>query len=244
MSDSYDPQTGEVSERNGVASRAASAAAIAHVQMQRDRNAYGDQFIADAIARAIAKMPAWIKSEKEGARSKYAPLKDILAVVRAPLQEHGIRIRQGAERSWPADEGGGVKGRLVPVYTDLVHTVSGSYERTTIEIPLSRLDAQAMGSAITYGRRYTLLAALGLATDEADDDGAKAMPHDLHAPRTDSKLLLELQTEIAAANDLAALNKWGLDARTRKRIDQLSETEAERLRSSYSDRRAELSAAE
>jgi hypothetical protein len=37
-------------------------------------------------------------------------------------------------------------------------------------------DAQATGSAVTYHRRYALLAALGIATGD-DDDGAAASPH-------------------------------------------------------------------
>jgi len=40
-------------------------------------------------------------------------------------------------------------------------------------IPLSKHDPQAMGSAITYGRRYSLSAMLGIVTEE-DDDGNMA----------------------------------------------------------------------
>lgn len=49
--------------------------------------------------------------------------------------------------------------------------------------------AQAKGSAVTYGKRYTLLAALGLAEQGEDDDGLKAHM----AKAVDEDMLLELQ---------------------------------------------------
>jgi hypothetical protein len=101
-----------------------------------------------------------------------------------------------------------------------------------------------MGSAVSYGRRYTLLAALGLATDEADDDGARAMPVDLAAKRTDSDDLVSLRADIDACKDIAALTKWASEPKIRKRIDQLSEAEADRLREHYGNRREQLSGAE
>ena len=176
-------------------------------------------------------------------RSKYATLKAILEVVRPVLMQHGVRIRQGADRTFGADEGGGVKGRLVPVYTDLIHAPTGEFERTQIEIPITRLDPQSMGSAITYGRRYTLLAALGLTSDEADDDGARAMPIDLSAKRSDSDELVALKSDIDGCKDVAALTKWVMDPKNRKRIDQLGEVDADRLREHYSSKREQLSSA-
>ncbi len=134
-----------------------------------------------------------------------------------------------------------MKGRLVPVYTDLIHVDSGLVDRTTIEIPLMKMDPQGMGSAITYGRRYTLLAALGITTDEADDDGESAKPRDLHAKATDSVSLETLKGQIAAHKTLDALTKWGTDPKVRKEIDSLPEAEAERLRVTYMDTREELS---
>lgn len=240
----YDNDTGEIAPNgNGsIAGRASRYASEAHVQMQRDKLSIGNNMIADAIERAMHEIPLWVKAEKEGARGKYAPLKDILAAVRPPLLKFGVRIRQGAESSRGADEGAGVKARLIPVYTDLVHTATGAMERTTVEIPLAKLDAMAMGSALTYGRRYSLLAALGITTDEADDDGRGAMPHDLRGEIADSDALTELKAEIDAAKDIDKLTAWSIDQKARKRINQLSEAEAERLRQHYARKRQDLSA--
>ena len=236
----YDQDTGEIYTTGA---RAAASASSARVQMERDKLGYGANVLHAAVARALQHIPAWIQNTKQGAhRVKYAPLKDILEKVRQPLMDVGVRIRQGAEPSRMADEGGGVKGRLIPVYTDLIHVDTGLMDRTTIEIPLLKLDAQSMGSAITYGRRYTLLAALGLATDEADDDGMAAKPRDLNAKVEASADLETLIKEMRGVKDVAALTKWGADPKNRHRIEELTEGEAERLRIAYSDHREKLNA--
>jgi hypothetical protein len=243
MSEHIDSDTGEI-RTNGIAARASAHAAQAHVATFAMRNGAGASSLHFAIWQAVQQMPVWITTDKSGAHKiKYATLKAILEVVRPVLMQHGVRIRQGADRTFGADEGGGVKGRLVPVYTDLIHAPTGEFERTQIEIPITRLDPQSMGSAITYGRRYTLLAALGLTSDEADDDGARAMPVDLSAKRSDSDELVALKSDIDGCKDVAALTKWVMDPKNRKRIDQLGEVDADRLREHYSSKREQLSSA-
>lgn len=194
-----------------------------------------------ALMAAVSKMPVWITTDKPGAHKiKYATLKQILETVRPILHANGIRIRQGADRSWSMDEGGGMKGRLIPVYTDLIHAESGEVDRTIIEIPLSRMDAQAMGSAITYGRRYTLIAALGLATDEADDDGESAKPRDLTDGVKESVDLAKLKQEIDTCKDATALMEWGEEVKSKKKADRLSQDEHTLLRKHYQTRQQKL----
>lgn len=236
----HDPETGEIYS-NGV--KAARIASQTHMQAQLARMNVGDSVLHDAIGRAISKMPVWITTDKQGAhRIKYATLKAILEVVRPPLMEHGVRIRQGTEMTRTADEGGGAKGRLIPVYTDLIHVASGLVDRTMIEIPIMRLDPQSVGSAVTYGRRYTLLAGLGLASDEADDDGMAAKPRDLTAKTEASAALETLIEELRVVKDVASLTKWAVDPKNKRRIDDLTEAEAERLRIAYADHREKLAA--
>ena len=62
-------------------------------------------------------------------------------------------------------------GRL-NITTMLAHS-SGQYISSTLTMTVTKLDPQAIGSAITYGRRYALAAMVGLAQE--DDDGEKAM---------------------------------------------------------------------
>jgi hypothetical protein len=200
----------------------------------------GGRSLDEALFRAQAELPNWVKAEKAGARGKYAPLGMILAVVRPIFEKQGIRIRQGADRSWPLDEGGGSKGRLVPVWTELIHTPSGERERTTLEMPLPKMDPQGMGSAITYGRRYSLLAAIGLASDEADDDGARAKRHDVTEDQEESAALISLKAEVTAVKDLAGLVKWATDSKIKRAIDDLSEGDAVLLRAHWAQRKRDL----
>ncbi|MGH2595803.1 MAG: ERF family protein [Actinomycetota bacterium] len=94
-------------------------------------------------------------------RYSFAPLPDILDDVRPILFARGLALLQEACT---------VDGHAA-VGTRIVH-VSGEWvEYEPLQIP-SASDAQSIGSAITYARRYALSAALGIAADE-DDDGAK-----------------------------------------------------------------------
>ena len=193
-----------------------------------------------ALMAAVSEMPVWITTDKEnpafksgGKLSKYASLKAILGVVRPILLKHGIRIRQGTDRSWPMDEGGGSKGRLVPVYTDLIHSETGETDRTMIEIPVTVLSAPAMGSAVQYGRRYSLLAALGLATDEADDDGEASKPKDLGEEHQDSRDLIAMTEEMHKIKDAAKLAEWSADAKQKRRFNGLDDTEIALMRQRY-----------
>jgi hypothetical protein len=243
MNEQFDLESGELLAPVNNGAAIAQGVSSARVQMSRDRMAMGltAATMHGCIARAVAEMPIWIQTDKPGAHKiKYATLKSILEVVRPLLMKQGIRIRQGAEPCRGFDDGGGSKGRIVPVYTDLIETHSGVVERTTIEIPLTRFDPQAMGSAITYGKRYSILAALGLTTDEADDDGARAMSRDVTQKIEVSNALDLLKSEIDACKDKDALIKWGNDPKTKKRTNELVDDEAVLLRLHYAEKGRKL----
>lgn len=90
---------------------------------------------------------------------KYAPLDTILAAVRKPLADNGLAIVQLLD-----------EGDLV---TMLLHADGGVLSgHLTIPLPENGT-VQELGSAITYLRRYSLQAMLGIAAEE-DDDGNRA----------------------------------------------------------------------
>lgn len=96
---------------------------------------------------------------------KYATLPDILQAARPILHRHGLVVIQNASEG---------HGDNVDIGTMIIHS-SGEYlVLDPLPMPMGNT-AQETGSAITYGRRYQLLAALGLAADD-DDDGATAAP--------------------------------------------------------------------
>lgn len=97
-------------------------------------------------------------------RNRYATLEAVIDAVRIPLADAGISILQA----------GDVSGSMVTVTTRLLHE-SGEWVEGSLQVavpePKGITAAQALGSAMTYGRRYTLAALCGIGSEE-DDDGA------------------------------------------------------------------------
>jgi hypothetical protein len=106
---------------------------------------------------------------------KYADLADALSMVRPILKKHGLAITQTATN--PDHD-------TVAIHTTLFHASGEWLSFAPLLLPNGRT-AQETGSAITYGRRYALLAVLGLAAE--DDDGASAAPRQTKRPNTDDR---------------------------------------------------------
>jgi hypothetical protein len=120
--------------------------------------------IATALAQAQAAMPALLKdSENPHLKSRYASLAAVLDVVQGPLRDAGLLIYQP-----PRTERDG-SAWLVVVRSYLIHIESGEYIMDELAIPIDKADAQGVGRAITYGRRYLLISQCSLAPE--DDDG-------------------------------------------------------------------------
>jgi hypothetical protein len=102
-------------------------------------------------------------------KSKYATLESVLNVVVPALNKCGIALMQ-----YP----GYIGDCRVCIYTKLVHADTGYVLEFVSEIPVKDTsDPQKLGSAITYGKRYALLAACGLGTED-DDGNAASKPKD------------------------------------------------------------------
>jgi hypothetical protein len=121
------------------------------------------------IAAALVKAQAAIKGAVKDAtnphfRSKYADLTSVIDAVKDALNTNGITFLQPVTFS---DEG-------VSVETVLMHS-SGEWISEKLAVPVSKHDAQGVGSAISYGRRYGLQAMCGVPSE--DDDGNDAVKH-------------------------------------------------------------------
>jgi hypothetical protein len=99
-------------------------------------------------------------------RSKYLSLDALMEQVLPLLNKHGLVWTTAPCFARP-DSNDAALGYV------LTHAATGSEIRGIMPLLLSKQDAQGLGSAITYARRYSLMAVLGLVADE-DDDGAKA----------------------------------------------------------------------
>lgn len=95
----------------------------------------------------------------------YTDLAGVLGAVRPILAVHHLAVVQ------PVRSADGV----VAVRTELVHATGERFGSP--ELTMRQPDgAQALGSAITYLRRYSLLAALGIATEDDDGKAASSSP--------------------------------------------------------------------
>lgn len=121
--------------------------------------------IALAISAAQASInPAAYDASNPHFRSRYASLASVMQSCRAALSKNQIAVLQGTN----------VSDKNVTVTTMLVHK-SGQFISDDITIPFAQQTAQAIGSALTYGRRYGLSALVGIVCEE-DDDSNSAMP--------------------------------------------------------------------
>jgi DNA-binding CsgD family transcriptional regulator len=124
--------------------------------------------LAVALRAAQAEFPN-VKKDRQGYGYKYADLSSCLEAVREPLSKNGLSIVQ-----FPSS----IDGKQFLV-TQLMHDsgeyISGEYLLDTSIPEKSKMNTcQAMGSSLTYARRYSLAAMVGLAQE--DDDAASTSP--------------------------------------------------------------------
>jgi hypothetical protein len=119
--------------------------------------------LAKALIAVQAEVPAIPKeSDNPFFKSKYADFADVKAVADPIVTKHGLAVTQ-----WPSHN-----ERGDTLVTMLLHS-SGQFVKAEMQLHLVKQDAQSHGSALTYAKRYSYMAALGLVADE-DDDGNKA----------------------------------------------------------------------
>jgi hypothetical protein len=153
-----------------------------------------------AIEPIVKGRKADIKSAKGSFSYTYADLASVLEAVMPVLGAHGIAVTQSTN---VRDNGAFV------LTTSLWQTngdgvVEGDYLIQARDMN----DPQAIGSAVTFARRYALIAMLCLATE--DDDGQRAQQHrperiDLPSQENDGPIMLDAPT---------ALNLWNARIQT------------------------------
>ena len=181
-----------------------------------------------ALAKAQAEIEV-AKKDKDNPffKSKYA---DFAAVTQAvkPLHKYGLCYFQPVSSSFGAD------GNFVIVETVIAHE-SGASISSSITVPLKQVDAQGVGSASTYGRRYGLIAMAGIAPDD-DDDGNAAVGNKCNAVATSPpKPSPAKQNEPESCSDC---KKTGVPLKKGKFKTLCADCEAKILRKKMDDERA------
>jgi hypothetical protein len=135
--------------------------------------------IAAALAKAQGEMTApkkdrtaKIASDKGKYEYSYADLASVIDCVRQALSKNGLSFTQTT----------GITERGMALETKLLHS-SGEWISSSYPLPAAGRP-QEMGSALTYARRYSLCAMLGIAAEDDDDGNAaqQAKPAQQKAP--------------------------------------------------------------
>lgn len=139
-------------------------------------------------------------------RSKYADLSACIEAVIDALHDNGFALIQRTEER----EGGAV------VETVFLHESGDEIMGGKLFVPATKPDAHGIGSALTYARRYSLLAACGLAPEDDDANKAtgqgKSEARQAAPVRTPSQAPQGVVTAQQAAEMEALLNQVGGDA--------------------------------
>lgn len=106
--------------------------------------------------------PALKTSTNPHFKSKYVSLDGCIEAVIDALNKNGIALIQKNVR----DETG------VTVSTIFLHESGEQIDGGELHVPASKQDPQGYGSALTYARRYSLMAACGIAPEDDDGNGA------------------------------------------------------------------------
>jgi hypothetical protein len=124
--------------------------------------------LAAALAAAQGAIHGAVKSSSNPFfKSRYADLASCLEAIREPMSTNGLAVIQT-----PSCNNGSVI-----LTTRLCHS-SGQWVEDTLTMELEKSGPQAIGSVITYARRYALAAIVGLAQvdDDANGGGVTADP--------------------------------------------------------------------
>lgn len=158
--------------------------------------------IATALVKAQKEFgPALKTNTNPHFKSKYADLSACVEAVIDALNNNGIALVQQTH-----DDANGVT-----VETMFLHESGESLSSGRLHVPASKQDPQGYGSALTYARRYSLMAACGIAPEDDDGNAAsrgKSEPAIDHSPKARAE---RIRTGVAsgdAAGAAIAMAGW------------------------------------
>jgi hypothetical protein len=151
--------------------------------------------IATALVKAQKAFgPALKSSTNPHFKSRYADLSACVEAVIEGLNEAGIAMIQRTSED--------LNG--VTVETVFIHESGEMLECGKLHVPASKQDPQGYGSALTYARRYSLMAACGIAPE--DDDGNAATRRTvIEKPSVNESALVDHLAAIEASTDQDSL---------------------------------------
>lgn len=187
--------------------------------------------LATALSKAQGAMKSAAKSkENPFFKSHYADLPAVWEACRDALSKNGLAIVQTPQ----------FEGEATWLETTLVHS-SGQWMRSRYPVKPAKNDPQGIGSALTYSRRYALMAMVGVVADDEDDDGEAAVGRtngNGHAKPAEpakrpvagkpdeaaKKWAQDAEAAVRACGTLVALKSW--EAKNDQALQKLSRMDA------------------
>ena len=149
--------------------------------------------IASALVKAQKEFgPALKSSTNPHFKSRYADLASCVEAVIDALNNNGIFLLQ---KNHNCEDG-------VMLETVFIHESGEMIECGIVHFPAVKHDPQGYASALTYARRYSLMAACGIAPE--DDDGNRSVQS---FKSVDASTLADMITAINDAQDAEELKK-------------------------------------
>lgn len=195
-----------------------------------------------ALCAAMSEMRDPVKrSANPHFKSRFADLREVLDCIEGPLAKHGLVFTQLLQPD---------ANNHLMLHSQLHHAESGEMIEAVVPIVPEKAGPQALGSCISYMRRYSAKAMFSLADADEDDDAEAATnrtsyvnigsrkPADAPAPKTaapkEEVTGMELVGAIREARNLAALDAIA------QRAKNLGDTDKAEVREAYKQRRAQL----
>lgn len=239
----HDPQTGEVREP-------LSARASKNIQPRRhwdraeglvvrtpedNESQYELAFLAaqNEIERVIVSDATAQINEKRS--YDYTTLGKLISHVRPILHKFGFTFKQGTGRIHKMGLDGGNQLYL-PVYLKLTYVATGESETFVTEMPLVKLDPQAIKSVKTYAKRQLIEDTFGIAS--ADDDAIAAMTQKSLSRDDEADISAGIIEKIKSCKTVSDMQKWA--KQNNQALSGLSDAVAEKCRQAYRERLEEL----
>lgn len=158
------------------------------------------------VAAQKAFAPATKSSTNPHFKSKYADLSACVEAVMDALHEQDLALMQVCHES----ESG------VIVETIFIHASGEQLSGGKLHVPAVKHDAQGYGSALTYARRYSLMASCGIAPEDDDGNAASKTPANTAKPAEQDPRITD------AAMHIMGLHKGGDTGALQLYLEQIS----------------------
>ena len=133
--------------------------------------------------------------KNNGKVSRYADLASCIDAVIDALNDNGIALIQ---RTYECKDG-------VMLETVFLHESGETLEAGLLHVPATKHDAHGYGSALTYARRYSLMAACGIAPEDDDGNAASRISEAKPTSKVDPSVMADHLAAIEACADMASL---------------------------------------